>query len=317
MSVEKKSTGEALFLSGSAALREKNYISAREKLLAALEQGYAKAGVYFNLAVCAEAAGELTEAGQNYGKAIDVAEGDEVPRAQMGAAEFNFRTGQVKRAAELSQILMQNERVGYRPYHLYCAACSQLKKPAEAEEMLKEVEGRFAREPDYWKDRLKIMDLQFHFSSALKLIEEKREIMELIPRDAMRLKVKILVMLKDRGRAEEAIREYFERCGTIEAGFLKMLLDTGRENYEEALGVAVSILQAQEKNRGLMFYLALYYTVFLGCKCSDGELDNGTREDFLKSILICEKWFTEKRLMSEEMLQSFSDAKKYLAGVAK
>lgn len=259
-----KKEGVAYFHLGNLELLAGNKAQGVEYYNNAIANGFDDAQVYYSLGLQYEEDGEDELASRNYSKALM----RNPQRADVRIRKIRLYSRnkmQEEALKEASELILSNPDI-FEGYHLKFLILTEMKKFAEAEQVLSEAMAMFPKDVNFVIDRASLLITQGKQEEGLALLEdaekfegitglEKRKIaMEHARVFAMREDMEMTIASLE--QAKTAVESVEEGNLDIEASYLLMNCHYNNNNFDKVLAYAEELKTVDDDN---YFALSAYY----------------------------------------------------------
>ena len=284
---------EVLFDYGTLSLLEADFETADHYFDQCLKNGYERGKVYHNAAIAKEKLGNIAKAEKYFSKACEDSSDERETEYLISLFNFYIRIHNIDSADDVSRRYIEMFSQEYQGHHMLYLACVHKKEYSKAEDHFIEIRDTFEEDPNYWLDRLYCLFLDGKFSIILEMIDNEPIIMQTNPNDALRIKIRILLMRKNYAKAEECINKLFDLSKTADTIFFMMLLEISKENYVSANKMANNIIKMEVSNPGFFYYLTLYMQSSILYLGFNRKLPDDILEYIVDALNICVGWFVD------------------------
>lgn len=293
--------GRILFDRGNIALLQEKYSIANEYFSEACKHDYANCSVYYNLGITKEKTEDYSAAEAFYLQAAEASEDKRKQKFIKAVFAFYMRMNEIIKAKRIAYRFLDSYPDLYDGHHMMVVASLQAGEADEIQNYLKKQEKFFSNEPLYWIDYLLILESAGKYSEILHLTDTNKKMMETVPEQALREKLKCLVLRKNYEKSRKLIFDIYEQFPEKDIALSSVIVSMMDGDYIKAGNIANAILDKEKAAPGALFYAALYLditAIYLGF---NKQLNPEVLEFSIQGLESCKNWFDAHQVKTETM----------------
>lgn len=230
--------------------------------LKSIELGYRETDVFLAAALLQKDYGRLDDAEENFKNAIKESKNDEEKWISRSAlAVFYLENRKFLRADKEAKALISEFEDNYEGYHLHIICETFRGNIDEAKKCLECIPERFKTHPQYLIDKIEFAK-KLGKIDLLKEVLEEEDVNRYIPEVVLREKLLTLPDSTPIDIKEKFVKELAYDYHNSDAILSMVIIEFGHKNHTKSAQLASVVLENEKDNRGIKFYLALFFQMF-------------------------------------------------------
>lgn len=313
LSEQDPDNGRVYFNLGTVSLLCEKYDKAVDFCSDALSRGYDHYSVYVNRALAEVKNAQLKQAESDFQNALDKAEdGADKWMIYTNLCIVYLREKEYLKAEKYANKAVAEQPEEYQGYHLKFLLLSRRKAYDEVREMLDTVKETFSKEPQFLIDSLAVLEMQGKYTEELKLLENNENYEEIMPIDAIRKRIHLLLMRNRREETKPLLIKLYEEYGDLNAGFSYMVLHIINGDFIAAGRLGNEIMQTyieEEMDLDQIFYQTMYLQAVVLKKIFEKDMPEEVQEQINEMANEYADWLKENKVSSPELSEQLEQVK--------